>query len=65
MSLIERIGIALGFIILLVVSFVGRDLSNRDEVLDGFLMIILLVGFFIVVTYLDNQTFGDREPHIK
>ena len=65
MSLIERIGIALGFIILLVVSFVGRDLSNRDEVLDGFLMIILLVGFFIIVIYLDNQTFGDREPHIK
>ncbi len=65
MSLIERIGIALGFIILLVVSFVGRDFSNRAEVLDGFLMIILFVGFFIIVIYLDNQTFGDREPHIK
>ena len=65
MSLIERIGIALGFIILLVGSFVGRDFSNRAEVLDGFLMIILFVGFFIIVIYLDNQTFGDREPHIK
>ncbi len=65
MSLIESVGIALGFIILLVGSFVGRDFSNRAEVLDGFLMIILFVGFFIVVIYLDNQTIGDREPHIK
>ena len=65
MSLIESIGIALGFIILLVGSFVGRDFSNRAEVLDGFLMILLFVGFFIVVIYLDKQTFGDREPHIK
>jgi hypothetical protein len=65
MSLIESIGIALGFIILLVGSFVGRDFSNRAEVLDGFLMIILFVGFFIVVIYLDKQAFGDREPHIK
>ena len=65
MSLIERIGIALGFIILLVVSFVGRDFSNRAEVLDGFLMMILFVGFFIVVIYLDHQNFGAREPHIK
>ena len=65
MSLIESIGIALGFIILLVGSFVGRDFSNRAEVLDGFLMILLFVGFFIVVIYLDHQTSRDREPHIK
>ena len=65
MFLIERIGLALVFIILLVGSFVGRDFSNRAEVLDGFLMIILFVGFFIVVIYLDKQTFGDRKPHIK
>ncbi len=56
MSLIESVGIALGFIILLVGSFVGRDFSNRAEVLDGFLMIILFIGFFIVVDYLANQT---------
>ena len=65
MSLVERIGIVLGLFILLVGSFVGRDFSNRAEVLDGFLMIILFVGFFIVVIYLDKQTFGDRKPHIK
>ncbi len=49
-------GIFLGFVILLVGSFVGRDFSNRAEVLDGFLMIILFIGFFIVVDYLANQT---------
>ena len=56
MSLIESVGIVLGFIILLVVSFVGRDFSIRAEVLDGFLMIILFVCFFIVIIYLDNHT---------
>jgi hypothetical protein len=65
MSLIESVGIVLGFIILLVVSFVGRDFSNRAEVLDGLLMIILFVGFFIVVTFLDKQTFRNWEPNKK
>ena len=61
MTLKESIAIVLGFIILLVGSFVGRDFSDKADVLDGFLMIILLVGFFIVVTYLDKQTFGNWE----
>ena len=56
MSLKENMGIFLGFFILLVGSFVGRDFSNRAEVLDGFLMISLFIGFFIVVDYLANQT---------
>jgi len=61
MTLKESIAIGLGFIILLVGSFAGRDFSDRADVLEGFLMIILLVGFFIVVTYLDKQTFGNWE----
>ena len=65
MSLKESVAIALGFIILLLGSFVGRDFSDKADVLDGFLMIILLVGFFIVVTYLDKQTFGDWKPNRK
>jgi preprotein translocase subunit SecE len=65
MSLLESIVIVLGFIILLVGSFVGRDFSNRAEVFEGFIMIILFVVFFSVVFYLDSQTFGDKEPHLK
>ena len=65
MSLKESMAIYLGFVILLVGSFTGRDFSDRADVLDGLVMIILFVGFFIVVTYLDNQTFGYRKPHIK
>ena len=61
MTLKESIAIGLGFIILLVGSFAGRDFSDKAYVLEGFLMIILLVGFFIVVTYLDKQTFGNWE----
>ena len=61
MTLKESIAIGLGFIILLVGSFAGRDFSDRADVLEGFLMIILLVGFFIVVTYPDKQTFGNWE----
>ena len=63
MSLKESIAIALGFVILLVGSFTGRDFSDRADVLDGFVMIVLFVGFFIVVTYLDQQTFGDLRPN--
>ena len=65
MSLKESIAIALSFIILLVGSFVGRDFSDRTDVFEGFLMISLLVGFFIVVTFLDKQTFRNWEPNGK
>lgn len=57
--------IYLVFVILLVGSFTGRDFSDRADVLDGFVMIVLFVGFFIVVTYLDQQTFGDLRPNRK
>ena len=65
MSLKESIAIALSFIILLVGSFAGRDFSERTDVFEGFLMISLLVGFFIVVTFLDKQTFRNWEPNRK
>ena len=61
MSLKEIVALALGFIILLVGSFVGRDFSDPADVRDGFLMIVLFVGFFIVVTYL-NTSIEEREP---
>jgi len=65
MSLKESMAIYLVFVILLVGSFTGRDFSDRADVLDGFVMIVLFVGFFIVVTYLDQQTFGDLRPNRK
>ena len=65
MSLKESLAIALGLLILLVGSFAGRDFSDRADVFEGFLMIVLLVGFFIVVTFLDNQTFRNWEPNRK
>ena len=63
MPLKESMAIYLGFVILLVGSFTGRDFSDRADVLDGLVMIILFVGFFIVVNYLDQQTFGDLRPN--
>ena len=64
MSLKEIIALALGFIILLVGSFVGRNFSDPAAVRDGFLMIVLFVGFFIVVTYL-NTSFEEKELETK
>lgn len=64
MSLKEIIALALGFIILLVGSFVGRDFSDPAAVRDGFLMIVLFVGFFIVVTYL-NTSIEEEELETK
>ena len=64
MSLKESITLALGFIILLVGSFVGRDFSDRADVLDGFLMIVLFVGFYIVVSYL-NASIEEKELKTK
>ena len=64
MSLKEIIALALGFIILLVVSFVGRDFSDPVAVRDGFFMIVLFVGFFIVVTYL-NASFEENDLETK
>ena len=64
MSLKESIALALGFIILLVGSFVGRDFSDRADVIDGFLMIVLFVGFFIVVSYL-NASIEKKELETK
>ena len=61
MTLKEKIAYALGLIILLVGAFAGRDFSDSADVIDGVLMIVLFLGFFLVVTYLDKQTFGDRK----
>ena len=65
MPLKESMAIYLGFVILLVGSFTGRDFSDIADVLEGFVMIFLFVGFFIVVNYLDQQTFGDLRPNRK
>ena len=62
MTLKEKIAYALGIIILLVGSFAGRDFSNSNDVLEGILMIALFVGFFLVMTYMNKQTFGDWKP---
>ena len=62
MTLKEKIAYALGFIILLVGSFAGRDFSNSNDVLEGVLMVVLFVGIFLVMTYLNKQTFGDGKP---
>ncbi len=63
MTLKEKIAYALGFIILLVGSFAGRDFSDSGDVLDGVLMVALFVGIFLVMTYLNKQTFGDWKPN--
>ena len=62
MTLKEKIAYALGLIILLVGAFAGRDFSNSNDVLEGVLMIALFVGIFLVMTYLNKQTFGDWKP---
>ena len=62
MTLKEKIAYALGLIILLVGAFAGRDFSNSTDVLEGVLMIVLFVGIFLVMTYLNKQTFGDWKP---
>ena len=62
MTLKEKIAYALGLIILLIGAFIGRDFSDSADVIDGVLMIVLFLGFFLVVTYLNKQTFGDRKP---
>ena len=62
MTLKEKIAYAMGLIILLVGAFAGRDFSNSNDVLEGVLMIALFVGIFLVMTYLNKQTFGDWKP---
>ena len=62
MILKEKIAYALGLIILLIGTFAGRDFSDSADVIDGVLMIVLFLGFFLVVTYLNKQTFGDWKP---
>ena len=62
MTLKEKIAYALGLIILLVGAFAGRDFSNSNDVQEGVMMIVLFVGIFLVMTYLNKQTFGDWKP---
>jgi len=61
MTLKEKIAYALGLIILLIGAFAGRDFSNSNDVLEGVLMVVLFVGIFLFMTYLNKQTFGDRK----
>ena len=59
----DKIAYILGTIIILYGAFVGRDFSSPSDILEGFLMVALFVGLFLIFFYINRHGFGDWSPY--
>jgi hypothetical protein len=59
----EQVAYGLGFIIVFIGAFSGRDFSNSNDVLEGVLMVALFLGVFLVLRYMNRRNLGDFEPY--
>ena len=55
----ERIVYLIGFLIVIVGAYAGRDLTNTNELLEGSAMVALFVCMFIVLAYMNRRGIGD------
>lgn len=59
MNLKEKILYVIGSIIVIYGAFAGRDLSNKNELLEGSAMLVIFVCIFIVFFYMNRRGIGD------
>lgn len=59
MNLKEKIVYLIGFLIVIVGAYAGRDLTNTNELLEGSAMVALFFCVFIVFVYMNRRGIGD------
>ena len=59
MNLKEKIVYIIGFLIVIVGAYAGRDLTNANELIEGSAMVALFVCMFIVLVYMNRRGIGD------
>ena len=55
----EQMMYIIGFLIVIVGAYAGRDLTNMNELIEGTAMIALFVCMFIVLVYMNRRGVGD------
>ena len=63
MKVKEKVAYILGFIVIMIGAFGGRDLSNIDDVLEGVVMIMFLVSVYLVFLYMNKRGVGDWDRY--
>ncbi len=63
MKVKEKIAYILGFIVIIIGAFGGRDLSNIDDVLEGLVMIMFFVSVYLVFLYMNKRGVGDWDRY--
>ncbi|MDH5686034.1 MAG: hypothetical protein OEY73_05845 [Hadesarchaea archaeon] len=59
MNLKEKIAYLIGFLVVIIGAYAGRDLTNWDELIEGSAMVALFVCIFIVFFYMNRRGIGD------
>lgn len=59
MNLKEKIAYLVGFLVVIIGAYAGRDLTNWDELIEGSAMVALFVCIFIVFVYINRRGIGD------
>ena len=59
MKLIEKIVYLIGIIIVVYAAFVGKDLTNVNELIEGSAFIFLVLTIYIVFRYMNRRGKAD------
>ena len=55
----EKTVYLIGFLLVIVGAYAGRDLTNTNELIEGSAMVALFVSVFIVLFYMNRRGIGD------
>lgn len=59
----EKIAYILGFIVIIIGAFGGKDLSNMNDVFEGAVMIMFFVSIYLMVLYVNKRGVGDWDRY--
>lgn len=63
MKVKEKIAYILGFIVIMIGAFGGKDLSNMDDVFEGVVMIMFFVSVYLMFLYMNKRGVGDWDRY--
>jgi Na+/pantothenate symporter len=59
----EKIAYILGFIVIIIGAFGGKDLSNMNDVFEGAVMIMFFVSIYLMFLYVNKRGVGDWDRY--
>jgi len=59
MQLKEKVAYIIGIIIFIYVAYVGKDLADMTELIEGTVFLVFFLSVFIVFYYMNTRGIGD------